>query len=289
MWFVHTGLLKLNTLNFTMRYFSLIIIIAVTISIATSCRSTKAINKTLATKDSLILPPSNVTSKDSLLLNDNTKSALRNNYINFNTFSAKIKVDVQAKDNVPELTANLRMIKDSIIWISLQATFLNIEAYRVRITRDSVVLLNKLDKEVQYRTLDYLQDVTQIPFDFKTIQDILIGNPVFFSDSNALVRKKEEELLVYSVGNLFKNLLTMNSSNFQLVHSKLDDVDVNRNRTASISYNDYENINGKPFSTRRQIIITEKNRIEIKMNYKQVEFNKELSVSFSVPKNYKRK
>lgn len=272
-----------------MRPVFVIITTLVFTSLMMSCRSTKVINKTLATKDSVVVPDKAVGSRDSAILNDNTKAALRNNYIGFYTFSAKIKVDVQAKDNVPELTANLRMIKDSVIWISLQATFLNIEAYRVRITKDSVILLNKIDKEVQYRSLDYLQEVTQIPFDFATIQDMLVGNPVFFSDSNATVRKKDEQLLVYSVGNLFKNLLTLNSSNNQLIHSKLDDVDVYRNRTASVSYNDYENINGKPFSTRRQIIITEKNRIEIKLNFKQVEFNKELSVSFPVPKNYKKK
>lgn len=254
-----------------------------------SCRSTKVINKAIATRDSVFVPDRSVGSRDSLILDENAKAALRNNYIDFKTFSAKIKADVQAKDNVPELTANLRMIKDSVIWVSLQATFLNIEAYRVRITKDSVILLNKLDKEVQYRSLDYLQEVTQIPFDFKTIQDMLIGNPVFFSDSNAIIRKKDDQLLAYSVGDLFKTLLTLNANNAQLLQSKLDDVDVYRNRTASMSYNDYENINGKPFSTRRQIIITEKNRIDIKLNYKQVEFNKELSVSFSVPKNYKKK
>jgi hypothetical protein len=272
-----------------MRSFAIISILCFFAWFATGCRSTKVINKTLSTKDSVIAPERSLGSRDSVLLNENTKIALRNNYIDFKTFSAKIKVDVEAKDNVPELTANLRMIKDSIIWVSLQATFLNIEAYRVRITKDSVILLNKLEKEVQYRTLDYLQEVTQIPFDFKTIQDMLIGNPVFFNDSNAVVRKKDEELLVYSVGDLFKNLLTLNNSNAQVIHSKLDDVDIYRNRTGSISYNDYSDIGGKPFSNRRQIIITEKNRIDIKLNFKQVEFNKELSVSFSVPKNYKKK
>ena len=272
-----------------MRSTLIILSTVVFISSLVSCRSTKVINRTLATKDSIIVPVKNISSKDSVMLNDNVKAALKNNYINFKSFSAKIKVDVEAKDNVPELTANLRMIKDSVIWISLQATFLNIEAYRVRITKDSVILLNKLEKEVQYRSLDYLQEVTQIPFDFQTIQDILIGNPVFFSDSSATIRRKDDQVLAYYVGNLFKNLLTLNSTNSQLVHSKLDDVDVSRNRTASISYNDYENINGRPFSTRRQIIITEKNRIDIKMNFKQVEFNKELSVAFSVPKNYKKK
>lgn len=256
----------------------------------TGCRSTKVINKTLSTKDSVVvIPDKSIGNKDSVLLNESTKNALRANYIDFQSFSAKIKVDVEAKDNVPELTANLRMIKDSVIWISLQATFLNIEAYRVRITKDSVILLNKLEKEVQYRSLDYLQEVTQIPFDFKTIQDMIIGNPVFFNDSNAVVRRKDDQLLVYSVGNLFKNLLTLTTNNAQILHSKLDDVDIYRNRTASISYNDYGDIGGKPFSNRRQIIITEKNKIDIKLNFKQVEFNKELSVSFSVPKNYKKK
>ena len=272
-----------------MRSFLIILSALLFTTLMLSCRSAKVITKTLATKDTAIAPDRSLGSRDSLILNDNMKSALRNNYINFNTFSAKIKVDVQAKDNVPELTANLRMIKDSVIWISLQATFLNIEAYRVRITKDSVILVNKLEKEVQYRSLDYLQEVTQIPFDFQTIQDMLLGNPVFFSDSNAVIRKKDDQVLVYAVGSLFKNLLTLNSSNGQLLYIKLDDVDVNRNRTASMTYTDYENVNGKPFSTKRQIIVTEKNRIDIKMNFKQVEFNKELSVGFPVPKNYKKK
>lgn len=272
-----------------MRSVSIVVLIILSSSWMISCRPTKVINKAIATRDSVVVPDRSVSSRDSVILDENAKTALRSNYIDFKTFSAKIKADVQAKDNVPELTANLRMIKDSVIWVSLQATFLNIEAYRVRITKDSVILLNKLDKEVQYRSLDYLQEVTQIPFDFKTIQDMLIGNPVFFSDSNAAVRKKDDQLLVYAVGNLFKTLLTLNGNDAQLIQCKLDDVDVYRNRTASMTYNDYENINGKPFSTRRQIIITEKNRIDIKLNYKQVEFNKELSVSFSVPKNYKKK
>ena len=270
--------------------FLLLIFGSITVLFTTSCNSTKAINKTLAPKDTVVvIPTSDVSSKDSILLNDATKLSFRNNYIDYKTFSAKIKVDVQAKDNVPELTANLRMIKDSVIWISLQATFLNIEAYRVRITKDSVILINKMDKEIQYRTLDYLQEVTQIPFDFTTLQDILLGNPVFFIDSSASVRKKDDQVLLFSVGDLFKNLITVNAGNAQMLHSKLDDVDINRNRTASISYNDYENINGKPFSTRRQLIISEKSRIDIKMNFKQIEFNKELSVAFPIPKNYKKK
>jgi hypothetical protein len=149
--------------------------------------------------------------------------------------------------------------------------------------------MNKQDKEVQYRSLDYLQEVTQIPFDFYTIQNILLGNPVFFNDSNAAFRKQEQFVLVSSIGSDFKNLLTLSENNNQLLHSKLDDVDINRNRTASISYDDYVTNNNHPFSTKRQIVISEKNKIDIRLNFKQFEFNKELSLTFSVPKNYKKK
>ena len=96
-------------------------------------------------------------------------------------------------------------------------------------------------------------------------------------------------ILASSVDKDFKNLLTLSADKKLLLHSKLDDVNIFRNRTADITYDEYTDINGKPFSTYRQIIASEKNKLDIRMNFKQFEFNKELSVSFSVPKNYKRK
>ena len=255
----------------------------------TGCKSTRLINKAIATRDT-VTAINESAYKDSLLLVNNTITNLKNNHIDFKTFSAKIKVEFEnSKGKQPDITASLRMIKDSAIWLSLSATFLGIEVYRVYITPDSVILMNKQDKEVQYRSLDYLQEVMQIPFDFKTIEDMFIGNPVFFSLNNAGFKKRENFILVSSLGDEFKNLLTLSAENNLLLHSKLDDVDVNRNRTASVQYDEYSSIDGKTFSAKREIVISEKNKLDIRLNFKQVEFNKELSVSFSVPKNYKKK
>ena len=90
-------------------------------------------------------------------------------------------------------------------------------------------------------------------------------------------------------GQFFKHLLTLSSSTYLLTHSKLDDVDINRNRTADITYSGFENKNGVNFSTYREITISEKNKVDIQLNFKQYEFNKELSVFLNIPKNYKRK
>lgn len=254
------------------------------------CRPTRQIKQVIAPKDPPEVIKTSNTAVDSMRVVRETVSRLDSNRIDFRTFSAKIKVEVtDNKGKQPDLTVVVRMIKDSAIWMSLSATFLNIEVYRVYITPTQVILLDKQAKEVQYRTLDYLQEVTEIPFDFVTLQNLLIGNPVFFDQQVTSCRVFDDHILLSSVGEYFKNLLTLSTGQYLMTHCKLDDVDVTRNRTADITYSDYSNGAGFPFSTARRILVSEKNKIDIRMNFKQFEFNKELSVSFSVPKNYKRK
>jgi len=265
---------------------------ALLIIILFSCHTTKKIiNKAIAPKDSTAtVVITTHSSSDSLMMVNRSITSLRAHYIDFKTFSAKIKVEYEDnKGKKPELTANVRIIKDSAIWISISASFLNIEVFRVFITKDSVILLNKQDKEVQYRSLDYLQDVTEIPFDYSTLQDMLVGNPIYMDSTIVSYKKLDDKILVSTVGKYFKNLLTLSTDNFVLLHSKLDDVDVTRNRTADITYSDFETRNGIIFSTYREISVSEKNKLDMRLNFKQYEFNKELSVSFNVPKNYKRK
>ncbi len=254
----------------------------------TQCRSGRTITKAIAPRDTtkVIVIKSAI---DSLLLINSTKDIIQKNSIYFKTFSAKIRLEIDdSKGKKPDLLANIRMIKDSAIWISISASILNIEVFRVLITKDSVILLNKQEKEVQYRSINYLQEITEIPFDFKTLQNLLLGNPIFYNDSNISVRKFEEFLLVSSMNKDFKNLLTISTTDNTLKHSKLDDVNVARNRTADFTYDSYANISDFKFSTYRQIIASEKNKLDIRMNFKQFEFNKELSVYFSIPKNYKK-
>ncbi|MBL0054645.1 MAG: DUF4292 domain-containing protein [Chitinophagaceae bacterium] len=256
---------------------------------STSCKTTRQINKVIAPKDSVVVKEVNRSAEDSIAVVKGTMSSLLQNHISFNTFNAKIKVEYQDNQGKqPDITAVVRIVRDSAIWISMTASILNIEVYRILVTRDSIILLNKQKKEVQYRSMDYLQEVTQIPFDYKTLEDLLVGNPVFLDTNVISYRKIDNRILMSVAGPFFKHLLTINTEGNLLLHSKLDDVDINRNRTADITYSDFENKNGVNFSTNREITVSEKNKLDIQLNFKQYEFNKELSVFFNVPKNYKR-
>ena len=256
----------------------------------TSCRSTKKLQSAINKKDTAILaitPPS---------ANDSTReiqAILENigkNHIDFRTFSAKIKVDYSdSKGKQPDVNAFVHILKDSLIWVSINATFLNIEAFRILISPDSIWILNKLEKQLESHPLDYLEAVAKIPLDFKTLQDLIIGNPIFFGETIVAYRKTENRILVSTVDKNFKNLLTLSANNNLVERSKLDDLDISFNRTADLTYSAYENKSGVLFSTFREITVAEKTKVDIVLDYKQYDFNTELSFPFSVPKNYKRK
>jgi hypothetical protein len=209
------------------------------------------------------------------------------NKIDFNTFSAKVKIEYQDKEGGDQGTANIRIAKDSIIWVQVTGPF-GAEGFRLMVTPDSVVLMNKLKKTVQYRTIGYLQELTQIPFDFATLQDFIVGNPIFLDSNVASYRIKESETWLLMIGNVFKHLLTVDANN-NVVHSKLDDVDAVRNRTGDISFSAFETLNGLPFATKRSITVSENGKLDLTMDFKQYKLNEPLTYPFTIPKNFKTK
>jgi Domain of unknown function (DUF4292) len=280
----------MTSINYKTSYIAAIIFVALAALFAGSCKTAKKIQASVEKKDSTSVHIANPYVDDSLMVIKNTMSDIQNKKIIFRTFSAKIKVEYEdAKGKQPNITAYVRILKDSLIWISGYATVFNIEAFRVLINKDSVFVLDKINKEVKLRSMDYLQEVTEIPFDLKTLQNLFVGNPVFMEDSVISYKETESKVLLATIGQYFKHLLTLNKGDRLIVHSKLDDVNMSRNRTADITYGEYENNNGVPFSTFREITVSEKNKLDIQLSYKQYEFNKDLSIIFNIPANYKRR
>lgn len=255
-----------------------------------SCRSTRRIQTAIAKRDSTaaVSNPPLPEKNDTTQLIRAALQQLESNRIRFTTFSAKVNVDYKGGDGKSyNVNAVVRMYKDSAIWISVNA-LLGIEAMRVLITRDSVHLLDKLNKTYTARSVDYLQDVTALPLDLPTLQDLIAGNPVFLDPNIVSYSVASDVISMMSTGQWFKHLITLNRSDMTLQHSKLDDRDMVRNRTADLTYSDYEHQNGMAFATKRKITVAEKKMLDIKMDFKQYDFDKDVSFPFSVPKNYER-
>jgi len=253
-----------------------------------SCRSTKKLQTAINKKDTI----ANITvDEDSLKTLENVMDNIHKHYIDFKTFSAKIRIQYEdSKGKQPDVNAFIRIQKDSLIWVSINATFLSIEAFRILISKDSIWILNKLQKQVEYHSLSYLEQVAKIPLDFKTLQDLIIGNPIYMGNKIVAYKKTENRILISTVGEHFKNLLTLSASNNYLIErSKLDDINLAFNRTGDLTYYEYENKGGVFFSTFREITVAEKTKVDITLNFKQYDFNNDLTFPFNIPKNYKRK
>jgi hypothetical protein len=253
-----------------------------------SCRSTRKIQNVIARLDTAALTKARLEElrADSLRFMEESFLRVQQNQIPFETFSAKVKVDFEGKDGKKaDFNAFVRLRKDSLLWVSINVA-LGIEAFRLLITPDSVKVLNKLDKVFQLRSVAALQEVTKLPFTFRELQNVLIGNPVFWDSPIVSYESNGQSLSFYTSSEVFKHLLTVNKTDFTLQNSKLDDLDRSRARTCLIIYDDYQNNTQRSFSAFRKITVSEKSKVDIQLEYKQYAFNEALSFPFSIPKNY---
>jgi outer membrane lipoprotein-sorting protein len=253
---------------------------------AAGCHATKKISTVIPKIDSVKTVKDN-SREDSLRFIQTTLGGIEKNRIDYKTFSGKIKVDYWDKDGKgPDLTVFVRIQKDSIIWLSINATVFSYEAFRVMITPDSVKLINKKDKIVQFKSVKYLEEMAKLPFDFNIFQNMIVGNPVFLDSNIVSYKQQANTVSLLCVGEMFKNLITVNSDTYLLQHIKLDDVNLAQNRTCDLSYSNYNGSAGVPFATFRRITLAEKGKLDVQMEFKQFSFNESLNFPFAIPKNY---
>ncbi|MBK8087244.1 MAG: DUF4292 domain-containing protein [Chitinophagaceae bacterium] len=270
-----------------------IYVLAVTIVLLlafSACRSTKKIQQAIVKKDTVVtvLTVVQPTHEDTMRMVNDLLLKVQKNRIEFNTFSAKIRVDyTNSKGKQPDFIANIRMLKDSLIWISL-SNDIGIEGIRVLITKDSIKIMDKLANTYQVRPLEHIQEVSQIPFAFSDLQNLLLGNPLFFNkDSIISYSQAANGYALLSIDPQFKNRLSIGNG-FLVEKSKLDDNDPVMNRTCDLIYNDYENKAGVMFSAYREISIIQQNKLEVQLKFKDYKFNEQLSFPFTIPKKFKR-
>jgi uncharacterized protein DUF4292 len=246
----------------------------------------KAINSIDTVKPTVIVKPTETI--DSFSVVKNIIKNLGKNRVDFKTFSAKVKVDAVGPDDENHVNAYVRIRRDSAIWIDIHGA-LNIDGVRLLVTKDSVKLINYIAHTYEANSVSYLQEFSQVPLSFYDLQDLIVGNPIFIDSNVVSYKATPNNLQVLMIGKIFKNLVTLENKTFKIIHSKLDDVDPNRNRTADITLSDYVFMGGDIFSTTREIVISEKSKLDISLTFKQYSFNQPQTFPFTVPKNAKRK
>ena len=226
---------------------------------------------------------------DSVLMVKGIVNNIANTKIRFKTMNAKLKMDYETSKDKDSYIANLSILKDSGMYITIRGA-MGVIGLKAFINKDSIFLTYPLSKKTERHPLSYLQEVIKIPLNYQTIEDLVVGNPIFM-DSIDIVSYKviNERLQISLVGKLFKNLIILSEDNTKLVQLKLDDMDASKHRTCNINYSQHSLVNNLQFPLYRTISINAQTKLDIGMEIKEFNFDEPLKYTFSVPKIGRRK
>ena len=209
--------------------------------------------------------------------------------IDFTTMNAKFKVDYETLKNADNYIVNVSIQKNKEIYLTVRGA-MGVIGLKALINKDSVVLIYPLSKKVERKPLSYLQEVLKIPLTYSTVEDLVIGNPIFMNYTSIVSYKNNnEKLQIGLMGTLFKSLIILNEDNTKILLLKLDDADINQHRTCDISYSDHTSYGKFQFPQYRDISIAANNKLEIHMEVKEFGFDEPLKYTFAIPKEGKRK
>jgi outer membrane lipoprotein-sorting protein len=211
------------------------------------------------------------------------KEGLNENTIRYSTFSARAKLDITTGGNSQKGIATfIRMKKDSAIWISIRPVF-GIELVRVLITPDSVKMINFFKKTITLRSADSMQQMLDIPYDFSSLQNLIVGNPLFLTDSLEGIRLDSTgQTIAFSCrkGNFISRYL-LGAADYLLRQYQIRDSGRSAPSRYSVEqFEDYKFIGNRHFAAGRHLVIHTGSETEADVKFNRVEFDKPINFPF---------
>ena len=203
----------------------------------------------------------------------------------FNTLSAKLKIDAQLPDQHLKLTASLRMKRDSAIWMNFKK--FGIEMGRMLITPDSAFFINRLDRTYFAERLEDLAKAFQIPADFGQLQSLLIGYPL--SAEQAELSLVPGAYLLIRKGPELEDTLRLAAGSF--LPEKWSIFHPNSGLSAQMSFDNYQKLDKQHFFSYFRVLEAAAmpgEDMQIALEFAKLTLNEEVNMSFRIPGHYER-
>lgn len=213
-------------------------------------------------------------------------AALDNNNYDYESFSARLKIRYKTEEKSQSFTANLRMIKDSIIWSNF-TSLMGIEVGRALIRKDSIFLLDRMGKVYYERPYDFIENYLPYKLSLKQVQDILLGKLAFETDENAKSKIRNKRHLLLFQDNDFSVELQIEPLYYRVVDAFLEDKSVKR--SVQFVFNDYTKIDTIHFATERNVYFKGEQPLEAEINFSRIKWNEPVDFPFFVGSKYEKK
>jgi len=235
-----------------------------------SCKSTKVSNKSINDlSGKTIVKKNKEASLDQLVI------------------KASMFIKYRGKEDMPNINASLRMIKDSIIWLSFSK--LGFPIAKLKVTPDEVMFYEKIGKTYFEGDFELISGWLGTDFDFLKIQNLFIGEALLhLEDQKYQVNIVENyyELLPKKKNDMYDILYWIDPYNFKIMKEEVRAAE--KNQKLTILYKDFDKINESLFP--KGFLITATGDLQttiIDVSYKNVQFNAPLKFPFEIPSGYR--
>lgn len=236
-----------------------------------SCKSKKVLPKTT-------LPVIEKPSNSALLI-----QKINESQNTFSYYSAKGEANYKDNNMNENLDVFIVMEKDKYIWMSVTAIF-GIEAARIKITPDSIIILDRLHRRCMIADFNYIKRMTNTDLRLHQLQQIVIGNTPFTNDvKKGIVDSLISGIAVYTLFDSQKQSAFYDAA-FKLTKNIIEDKNINRQFIVEYSNTYIEGKNAYP--TQVNINIRAEKNVECKFRLNNFAFDKKKEVQFSIPGNY---
>lgn len=228
---------------------------------------------------------------------------LKEHQFTFNAFTAKYNASYTSNKQSADFSGQLRMIKDSAIWISISPT-LGIEIIRLLVTRDSVKYLNRFDKIYYSGDYSILHHFLDAEIDFDILQALILGNDFEFYDNTsfrASVDNMEYRLSTTGRRKIVKEVtqqtdndpvilvqnIWLNPDNFKITKVDLKEYQKD-NKNLLAEYSDFEQVGARLFPSRVSYEIQANDQLGMQIKYNRISLDPDVRFPFSIPDRYTR-
>ena len=217
---------------------------------------------------------------------NNLSVKLAENSFHSNYFSCRAKTDYRKAGEHQNLTLNLKMKKDSIIWVSVTA-IMGLEAARILITPDSIKVMDRINKEYLARDFNFLTRYTNCKLTISQLQNILLGNHLFPAENYFLLKNESGLVNATAEINKVENFLEISGDNYRVKSSLLTNLVTMQKM--KVDYDEFSEVEKKMVPNKLEINVKSNNEeMKISMNYSNISTSEIESFPFSVPASYER-
>jgi len=229
---------------------------------------------------------------------DSVFALMSNNQFDFEFLNASFDADYEVDKNSTSFSGQLRMKKDSIIWLSISK--FSIEGARLLLFNDSIFYLNRVDETYFSGDFNTINRFINSAVDFDMLQAIILGNDFKYYENDKFKTEYDGKYYHLSTLNrrklkkfiknendklkvLLQNIL-IDPNTFRII--ELSVKEIRANNKLKIQYSNYKKINNKFFPMKMIINIMAEKEITIKVNFTKISTSSEATFPFKIPKSY---